>query len=205
MVYIPAIDVAKVAIDQLFGQQALTNIIYFLSTTGWTPGSLDILCDEVVDWWTTNIAPLMNDALSLVGVTATDLTTETSPSVTVPVSPAVAGARTEAASPANAAATVTFRTVQRGRSSRGRNYVSGLSDGFGVISPTAVGTGYASDLATAYAALEDVEAAVNAVHSVVSFFSEKAPRTTAQILPVLSYTCDTLIDSQRRRLAGRGV
>lgn len=204
MVFIPALNTVRVALDQIFGTQAMANILYFAATGGWDETSMTNLADDLIDWWKTQFVPIKNSASALTGVTVTDIETETGPSITVPVVSGGAGTADGPATPGNAAAVVTFRTAGRGRSSRGRNYIGGM-DMDNIASVTDISTALASHLIADYEALDDVETANSCTHVVVSFYHAKAPRTVGLVQPVTAYTCDTAIDSQRRRLRGRGV
>lgn len=204
MTFIGALNTAKAVLEQLFGTQTLANILYFHRVAGWDETSMEDLGDALVTWWNATLQDMANSALSLTGVTVTDIETSTGPTVTVPVSPASAGGGEGPATPTNAAAVVTFRTAGRGRSSRGRNYVGGM-DMDNIASVTDITSGLAAGLIAAYEDLSDVETALTCTHVVVSYYFDKAPRATGLIQPVTAYTCDTAIDSQRRRLRLRGI
>lgn len=204
MAFIGAVNTVKAVLEQLFGTQTLANILYFTRTGGWDEATMEDLADALITWWDATLKTMANSALSLTGVTVTDVETSTGPTITVPVSPASAGGGAGPATPTNAAAVVTFRTAGRGRSARGRNYVGGI-DMDNISSVTDITSGLAAGLIAAYEDLADVESALTATHVVVSYYFEKAPRATGLIQPVTSYTCDTAIDSQRRRLRLRGI
>lgn len=203
MAYIPALNTVKVVLEQLFGAQTMANIFYFAKETAWSESAMLDLLADMFTWWGDNIAPELNEAVGLIGGTVTDMTTSTAPSLELPQVPAILGEFTGPASPTNVAIVVTFRTAGRGRSSRGRNYIGGI-DVDAVVSPTDIGSSAAADLVTAYGLLSGVESANSCTHVVASFHHDKAPRTTALLQPITAYTCDTAIDSQRRRLRLRG-
>jgi hypothetical protein len=202
--FISALNTAKVVLEQLFGSQTMANILYFANSAGWDEPGLTELAEAVRDWWIANMQPLINAGSALTAVTATDVESATGPTVTVPVSPAEEGALTGAALPTNCAIVVTFRAAGRGRSSRGRNYIGGL-DADTLASNTDMNVPSLGNFTAAYEDLSDVELATGATHVVVSYYHEKAPRTTALVQPVQAVTGDTHLDSQRRRLAGRGI
>lgn len=204
MAFITALDTAKVVLNQLFGSQELANIVYMLKSGGWTESDMTSLAADIEDWWTDEVAPFLSDALSLVGIDVTDMSADNAPTVHRTVSPAVAGQATGEPMPGNAAGVVTFRTENRGRSSRGRNYIAGLSPNT-VENVNDVTAAFAAGMIAAYEALSGVEVANGCEHVVASFYHLKAPRSTALLQEVTSYSCDTAIDSQRRRLRMRGV
>jgi len=106
--------------------------------------------------------------------------------------------------PFNCAHCVSFRTANRGRSGRGRNYVMGLSDSEAAAS--AIQTTRLNLDVNAYAALVGAGTFVAGLQfCVVSRYSGGAPRSVALIQPITSVlSVDATIDSQRRRLPGRG-
>lgn len=112
--------------------------------------------------------------------------------------------------PGNVTMSVSFRTALRGRSFRGRNYVAGLTE------DQVAGNIFISTLSASWkAAYEAIAAAIASTGwtwVVVSRFSgvdavtkEPIPRAAGVTTPVLSViVVDDFVDSQRRRLAGRG-
>lgn len=204
MAFISAINTVKVVLEQLFGTSELANIVYFLKSGGWSEAEMTALLDDVETWWITYMQPYLGNALSLTGLTATDMSSATGPVVTKAVSPAEVGAGTSDPQAANVTAVITFRTAGRGRSSRGRNYIPGLTQDV-MDSVTDVLAGWCGYMIDAYEAFSDVEVANTCTHVVASFYHEKAPRATALLQPVTGYTMDTAVDSQRRRLRGRGI
>jgi hypothetical protein len=112
--------------------------------------------------------------------------------------------------PNNVTLTVSFRTANRGRSFRGRNYVVGLGE------TQVAGNTVAPSVITAfdgiYSQLLASPVAAIATWVVVSRFSgvdpvtkEPIPRVTGIATPITSVTVvDNVVDSQRRRLPKRG-
>jgi hypothetical protein len=140
----------------------------------------------------------------------TDLETPTGFTVTIPApAPAPAGARSAAALPNNVCLTVSFRTTARGRSFRGRNYISGLAEDQVVLNT--VDSGTLTDIRDGYQDLMSIAGAATVDWVVVSRFSgvdpdgDPVPRLSGlstEISAVL--IVDAIIDSQRRRLPTRG-
>lgn len=204
MAFITALDTVKVVLNQLFGNQELANIIYFLKSGGWSEADMTALAADIEDWWTDEIAPWLSSALSLVGIDVVNMETDNAPSISRTVSPAVPGLASTEAVPANAAGVVTFRTANRGRSSRGRNYLGGLTIDT-IEGVNEIGANVVAGLIQGYEALSTIETGNSCEHVVASFYHLKQPRSTALLQEVLSYTMDNNVDSQRRRLNGRGV
>jgi len=111
--------------------------------------------------------------------------------------------------PNNVAVTVSFRTGLSGRFARGRNYVSGLSEDAVVLNT--VDSAVLADIQAGYEALQDVASDNTSTWVVVSRFSGvdgdgvPIPRVEGVTTPITAVIIvDSIIDSQRRRLPGRG-
>jgi hypothetical protein len=137
-------------------------------------------------------------------VYTTDLTTQTGPTDTLAYVTPIPGERAHESLPNNVALTVSFRTAARGRSARGRNYIAGLSDD--QVLHNTVDASVASGLAAAY---NDIPARLEGLGYgwvVVSKKSGGVPRVAGLARPVTTaIVVDRTVDSQRRRLPGRGT
>jgi hypothetical protein len=134
----------------------------------------------------------------------TDLSTQTSPTVTVTTGLPITGTNTSDPLPNHVALCVSFRTNGRGRSARGRNYVSGFGED-AASGNTFSGT-IANPIAQGYAALiNSATYTLDWEWVVYSRYENGDPRTEALIAPVDNVVLtDLVVDSQRRRLPGRG-
>lgn len=204
MAFIPAAATVKVQFKYSALGQVLYNVLWFRDTADAVSiEGMEDLAFIMEERWVANMAPLTASDVALTEIIVTDWSGPTAPSVTRFVSEV--GDLTAALLPLNCTFTTTFKTVQRGRSGRGRAYFVGLHEG------QVTGNAVLSTPANAIvAAWEDLCA--NATtgsseweHVVVSFVTEGAPRTDAYVQPVTSYSYyDLSVDSQRRRLTGRG-
>lgn len=149
----------------------------------------------------------LGDVLHLVRVVATSLESAIAPKgIYVPASPQ-SGAVSGGSYPANAPLVITKRTSSRGRSYRGRAYIPGIPLSASQSGDTnQVTNAFITGLLEDYADFLDlftVEAGTP-VEVVCSKYSAGAPRVTAVKTPIMSYAANNQIDSQRRRLTGRG-
>jgi hypothetical protein len=204
MPFIPVPGTALIEVVVSLDGQTCENTLYFNKAGAWTAEDLTALGNAVITWWADNMAPLISSAVTFVLVRATDLTTDTSASVVVPPAVALAGGNSGAPGPNNSAFVLKFNTAGRGRSSRGRNYVLGFSELDVTISH--ISSVLADQFKAAYTDLFSVATEQGVVWSVVSRFLDNAPRAEGISIPILSvnYT-DLVVDSQRRRLPGRGT
>src|SRR4030095_11714876 len=211
MPFVPAANTAGVVLRQTLDSQLVINTLYFELGGGWSAAELTTLAGDVADWWLTNMKPLLSFNLNLNEVSAVDLSSATGPGVTFVVPPPNTGDINVDTPPTQVALCVSFRTEGRGRSSRGRNYVSGIPAL--LISRNFIQPDFVEDVVTAYTAIEFGGSFTSGgVWSIVSRFSgtdsagDPIPRATAVVQPVTAVLAiDTVVDSQRRRAPKRGV
>lgn len=204
MAYVPVADTVMLELFQRLHGQRIENTLYFFNNGGFGFTEMSDLWNQVLIWWTEQLSPVLSQDISLFGGKATDLSTSTGIAVdfTAPT-PNPDGGVSNPALPGSVAICVSLRTLGRGRSSRGRNYVGGLPE-------TSVG-GNTMDLTvlsaiqTAYNGLLSLPFADDWNLVVVSRISGGVDRVAGLAQPVSSCSIrDPYVDSQRRRLTGRG-
>jgi len=167
-----------------------------------TPTDLANITGLAETWWDVELQPLLSDMNNLVEIIATDQTSQGAPQNVNAIG--TTGGDASASIPLNAAMCISLRTAKRGRSYRGRCYVSGIpqSDyGFANFWTS----GAVTDMSDAFNTLiNDLDAAGFDV-VVASKQHNGVVTTPAETNEVIAITIDTFIDSQRRRLAGRGT
>jgi hypothetical protein len=154
------------------------------------------------DWWDVTMQPLVTDVVQLVAVVAKALDTESSPAIEYVTGLPLTGGDTTGSLPNNVTLAVKWLTGLSGRSFRGRTYHIGLSkdqvaDNIVVATPLAA-------IVAAYNTLISDTTSAGRFMAVASSITGGAPRTTGVMTPIVSATADNTIDSQRRRLPGRG-
>lgn len=210
MPFVPVTNVVEAEMRMLLDGQKIENTLYFKNNAGWSLAEITNLGNGLLIWWTTLYAVFVSSAVTLREIYLTDIETAVGSTVTIPApSPAPAGERGSGALPNNVALTVSFRTALRGRSFRGRNYISGFAEDQVVLNT--VDSGTLGDITDAYEGLTSVASDVDASWVVVSRFSgvdgdgKPIPRTLGVSTNVSSVVIvDPIVDSQRRRLPGRG-
>jgi hypothetical protein len=211
MPFVPVPLTVAVEIRYLLDEQHIENTLYFRGLGAPTISSLTGVINGVEAWWVDNMAPLLCDTLDLVEIVATDISSASGPQLALPPVSVSGGALGQPALPNNVTLAVSFRTASRGRSFRGRNYIPVLTEGQ-VVNNT-VGDAAVDGFQAAYEALRIAAGDFTPEHEwvVVSRFSgvdsdkKPIPRTTGIATPVTSVVVvDPVIDSQRRRLPGRG-
>ena len=200
--FIPAAEVAKAELRfTMLGEQT-SSVFYFSKDGGFSLTDLATLGASLASWWNTDGNDLFHAGTTLREVVCTDVSVEDGAQVSTSVN--TPGTRSGNAMPNNVCLCVSFRTGFTGRSNRGRVYHSGLVEGD--VTDNNVITATATLLRDEYEDLFQlmlVEA--EAQHVIVSYCNDGAWRTDARVTPVTSYIIvDTVVDSQRRRLPGRG-
>lgn len=165
------------------------------------------LAQVLAAWWPANVAAYVSNELSLTRVDVRGLDSATAATHSEPVIPAAPGTINDQALPGNCSLCISFRTALGGRSFRGRNYVPGITEGNSTGSQVA--SANANGILTAYNGLQAYVAA-NAFAAtwtwvVVSTRAGGVDRAAGVTTPITSaILVDYVVDSQRRRLPGRG-
>lgn len=205
MAFIPVPDTAQIRVEGRVDGQQTINDLYFRHTTGpIAAADLQALTSALAAWAIGFYAPVLNEAWSGVQVTARDLTSLIGFSAVSGLTGTVGGVAGEAA-PNNCTMAVSFRSAFAGRSFRGRNYVPCLTNS--QITGNDIDSTWADAVVAAYAELLFGGGSLPAgwVWVVVSRFTLGAPRVTGIFNEVFSVlVSDLTVDSQRRRLPGRG-
>lgn len=204
MAFIPVPDTVSVEVRMLMDQQKIENTLAFRLVGGWDLTSAAALGADLLLWWTNDYRVQISNEVSLREIFITDLSSATGFTHSQPApAPNPTGSQNLPSSPNNVALCLSFRTVNRGRSYRGRNYISGIPRDnvtSNDVSPGAVG-----GLLAAYNALFTLASSNGADWVVVSRYANKLPRVTGVATNITSVVVvDPTVDSQRRRLPGRG-
>jgi len=208
MAYVPVENTAMVEMRYTLAGEPTENTLYFQAATPYDVSSLTALGLAIRDWWVTDIFALQSIACALREVFVTDLTTDSSPAVSVTAGLPSNGSVGGEVMPNNVAPCISFKTANRGRSFRGRNYLMGF--GVDQIGQNEVAAGVADDYTTAYNNLIAVAGALDLVWVVVSRFSGftivdgkkvPTPRVAGIATPIVNAVfTDLTVDSQRNRL-----
>lgn len=218
MPFIPAVNTAQVILHQQLHGQTVQNVFYVQNATVWGSSDLAALCNLVISWWNDSLADELHSDMHLVSVSARDMTTADAAGVEIQAPPLSGGnLNTGGGMPGNVALVIKFKSGLTGRNRNGRFFLAGMSEesvngntitdairdqillDFGELRDSLIGAGYEPVVASFYDGTELVTYPSGEV--------KKRPvaRSTALLTPIEQYTADTNLDSQRRRLAGRGV
>jgi len=203
MTFQPVEATALIELIQSLDGQIIENTLYFRKATDYDAAALELLAGTMASWWIAEMAPLLSSSISLTGVKATALHDQTGPQFVFNTGLPEPGGVASGSVPNNAAFCVSFRTALIGRAFRGRNYISGIP--VNVVTLSSISGGEANALVAAYNEIQDllpvgtnwvvVSRTVNGVLQEVGLTNV----ITSVVIP------DLVLDSQRRRLPGRGL
>lgn len=210
MASVPVSNTVLCEVRQTMELQQCENTLYFHKSSGWTVSEMDDLGDGLIDWWSSDIAPLVWAGVELREIAVTDLSSAIAPGIARTPTAPVFGARDLDHLPNNVSLAISFRTANRGRSYRGRNYLLGFTED--QADGSVIHTSEISAYVAAYNDLRTVATDNSCSWVVVSRFSgvdpltkKPIPRTVGISTPITSVVVvDNVVDSQRNRLPGRG-
>ncbi len=204
MAFVPAPNTLMAELRYVAEGSRWENTLYFTGSAGVTPTLATTLAAALVAWWNASYKPLVASTVSLSEVFITDLTTATSFTVSYVTGLPSVGTAVGDQLPGNCSLCVSLRTANRGKSGRGRNYTVGPVDTAATASFFT--TAYANAVIAAYTLFVGAGTFVAGLQfCVVSRFTNNAPRAVALIQPITScLSTNNNVDSQRRRLPGRG-
>lgn len=202
--FIPVPHTAKAVMRySLFGQ-TVENVFHFLGPDDFNVATCQLLAETMQLEWNNIVKSTLSPQLELLDITVTGIHTRFGPQFIAPVG--VTGTNIGAAfADPGATLAIKFGTAQIGRSYRGRMYWPCLQAP--EVTAGVVNSAYASGLAVAMQAFfGQVGASAGVEHVIVSYQNDCIWRTVGLPVLVTSYTVtDYNVDSQRRRLIGRGI
>lgn len=201
--FIPVPHVFKCEMIYLSNGQRVENVLHFDIA-----GEIDIdtprrMADAINSAYGTTLAAVQNENTTLTLIRVQDLSSEGS--FLYERGAGASGLLLGAGVPGNVTIVTKFGSGLSGRSTRGRVYNVGLDQG--QVAGNQIGS---VDAGLISAAWVDFVTAVNAdftgaAHVVVSYCGGGTWRTEGLVTAVQTYTTELNLDSQRRRLTGRGL
>lgn len=189
-------EVVKVAMVYARDTRQFINVLHFSQAGGWTLPQMQLLATDIVAWWEDFYRIGQPAAISLVQVQVRLLDPSNPLAWDFAPSPGIPGTSSDPPSPANVTLTVSWRTGLAGRKYRGRIYVPGITEAVAQLFDDA-SAAFITQMAIAGAEL--ISGALSGA-GVLSIFHV----STNTFTQVTSVVLESLLDSQRRRLAGRG-
>lgn len=206
MAYQPVAATALIELVYTYAGQTCENTLYVRhDATEWSESELSAQAAYFESWFGAELAPFMSSTVALVRIDVTDLSDQFGLKLQHVVDPQINGEVAGQALPNNCSFTTTFATAKRGRSFRGRNYLVGLSESN--VELNEVDSTTRAGILAAYTALIGPGVLPGGaqwvvVSRVVNGVVQMPTALTTFVNSVYHY--DNTVDSQRRRLPGRG-
>lgn len=207
MAYIPVLNTAQVELVALMAGQRTQWVVHYKRDPD---GQYDVVA--LTDLSTALVTAIGGASVkgclpatwSLIEVRAIDMESQFGPAISAASGLPIVGTRAGAQLPNNVALVLTKRTAARGRSYRGRLYFGPLVEA-DVTDNTVTAGVVTSIIGNLGAVLLTVTGALHTHRlQVVSRFSNNVARVEGIATQVTGWTSDGIVDSQRRRLPGRG-
>lgn len=201
MAFVPSENTYRVELRYLYDGQKCVNVFHVNYALGSGPDHFVAIADIFKDWMV-GLKAFQPSTCSLRTIAITDLNEENGESREIGTGLPIVGTGATAQLPNNVTIAVKWTTGQSGRSFRGRTYHIGLCEGNVVANRLDdVTVGY---MTTSYNYLLSALATEGYVLVVRSIILNGGPRFAGVQTPILNATIDPTLDSQRRRLPGRG-
>jgi|SRR5215216_223440 len=202
--FIEAPGVVKAQIIFDASSQKVENVYHILSGAGVALADLDRIQGKLATWLTTNWKPNSSSGVSCALMVLNDESVENGVGKEYIINPAIVGSAAGGNLPLHNTVAIKWSTGLTGRSFRGRTYHVGLVPGH--ISGNQLSGGFAGTLGTMYNALKTTLSGGGTVDKlvVVSRCNNNVWRSTAVVTEITGASVDINVDSQRRRLTGRG-
>lgn len=203
--FVSAANCAQIETPAQVGLQVCENVFTFQLAAQPDAAMLTTLANRVMQWISEDASNLYHDGYQLQKVAAHDMTVQEGVGVEVtPTGAGIAGKDATGHTPNNVTFAIKHSTGFRGRSRRGRTYWLAIPRG--VLQPNSnfLNDTYVANVVASMGRLLAAMHTLGADMVVVSKRHDNAWRTAALVTPVTNFTADDAVDSQRRRLAGRG-
>lgn len=204
MPFIPVLNGATMEMRYTWQGEQVESVVGLAIPTNYNVNQFDTFALNVVTDWNAIVKPVTHTSCALRELYFTDQQSASGSTFTYSTDLPSAGTATGDSMPNNCSCAISFRTAFRGRSYRGRNYPPGLPEEY--ANNNRVTVTWQNAWLQFYAALFGRANDNNTPLGVISRYANNAPRTTGQITPITAILfVDNVIDSQRRRLPGRGT
>ncbi len=204
MAFIPVPLGVRSSIVYLAEGQICVNTLHFRFATVPTVTNMANLNTALHTWYTGTLKATVPSNFGLSQINTVSLENQSAPSSVLSISPLEFGTSGTNSMPMNVAWCASLRTVNRGRNFRGRYYSPGVPTSF-VSGTNSMNPTSAGQIQTALAALLTPANVANFIWVIASRYFARVPRVSGIMTDVNAVVGDLTMDSQRRRLPGRGA
>jgi len=205
MAFVPAPNLVSVEFRCTWAGQQTENRINVDLLTAPTAANCQTLATACESWWEDNVVAITPDSLELREVFVRDQSQLNGFAATASPTGALPGTGGSPSLPNNVTICASVRTLFTGRSARGRWYWQGLMES--QVTGNVVASGTLTSIDAALTNLASVIAGLSHFWVIASYISEGVPRPGGPVYFVVNDITfvDDVVDSQRRRLPGRGT
>lgn len=202
MAFQPCPGIAQLEMVYTASGQPCENVFHVMGLASYDEGILTTILEELSAWHAAHVVTSQSAEVFLQKLVGTDLGSETGARLDLPVSPPRQGTGSAAPLPNNVTLAIKWGTGLRGRSSRGRTYIIGLTEGALGSDAQEVTSAFAGNILAVYDhLLTDTFTTSGVQLCVLSRRHNNALRAAGVGIPITSTSlADPFIDSQRRRL-----
>jgi hypothetical protein len=193
-----AANTMKITLEYTIGGKVVINVYHVKKPTPIASIDLETVATAFWTWWTANIRGFMTSDVTLNKITALDLSDDSGTMFEYIPSSGNVGTDSPPTVSNNIALCVSMRTGNAGRSNRGRSYLFGFAEGY--VDGNNISAGVAATLAGQFADLDDALETAGYSIGVLSYYHLGAVRGTPVFRSYASYSVNTRVDTQRRRL-----
>lgn len=203
--FIPVPNTASVELIYTSNTELVENVFHVSKGSPYSLADLQALRGVVNTWDATTWYQSRSTGVTLNRIRTRALDTASSPTEDYSLPTPRAGSQAGVLLPNNVTFCFKLPTGTSGRSYRGRWYMVGLTHNFLGTTSNLIGAVAANNLLTWLNALPTALTAAGHTLSVVSYYHNGAWRAVGVSTPALPFVyVDLALDSQRRRLTGRG-
>jgi hypothetical protein len=189
-------QVVKVTMLYRRDTRTFVNTFHLKDSAGWDITKMQNAANDARDWWNTSYRLSQPAQVALYGVQVRLYDPANPLAYDLAVSPPIAGSQSGTSEAGNVTATISTRTGLAGRKFRGRMFVPGIAEVYANPDDTAT-SAFVAALAGAAVAFVGTAWHGGYQPAVWHFATNTAT-------PIISAVISNILDSQRRRLPGRG-
>lgn len=206
MPFIPCPNTIEAQLVYTMELEPCENVYHVTYSSAPTQSSLTTLAGVFTAWETAHGSQHRSNQCALHTVRLRDIAVSGGQELIFSVTPSISGINASDPLPNNCTIATAFRTGLAGRSNRGRSYWIGMTDS--MVSANTVVSSIETAILADYDALRTALGTNGTPLVVLSKFSgvdsggHPIPRAAGVTTPVISFSMDITMDSQRRRLPG---
>ena len=193
-----------IKMELLFGAQGqkLENVLHIECAQAPGTAIAIAIAGDVISWWNSTMKPLIASDVALTGIRMTSLDSSDGFQLEYNVGLPIFGTAAATGLPLNVTACIRLTTYQRGRAYTGKLFHVGMINA--QTAGNALYSGFVATLKNAYEGLISALTDTDYLPVVVSKVLHGVVRTNPEVTTIVGVAVESYLDSQRRRLTGRG-